>query len=238
MLLNVGHDRVFQRYLRDMEQRLHNRMVPLLSAGIRLQMSRGGIPAMHYVTTVGEPILVRHYRRVYEDAFDASVDQIEKAATTGRSAFIREQLAYLERDGATRIHDIAQSTADEIRDIVMAGVRDGKSHDRIAAELYRAIPDLSRKRSARIARTETHSAATSAIYETMKFKRVPVRTKTWWTANDNVVRPSHRDVHGVTIPFDQAFTVGGSLMMFPGDPSMGAGAEEIVNCRCSPLFKT
>ena len=238
MLLNVGHDRVFQRYLGGMEQRLHNRMVPLLSAGIRLQMSRGGSPSAHYIMTQGEPILLRHYRRVYEDAFTAAVDQIEKAATTGRAAFMREQLSYLEREAATRIQNIAQTTADEIRDIVVAGVRDGKSNDWIGRELYNAIPELTRKRSATIARTETHSAATSAIYETMKFKRVPVKTKTWWTARDKDVRASHREVHGMTVAFNDPFPVGGSLMMFPGDTSMGAGAEEIVNCRCSPLFNT
>jgi len=238
MLLNVGHDLHFQAYLRAMEQRLHSRMVPLLSAGIRLQMSRGGIPAAHYVTTQGEPIMLRHYRTVYVDVFRASVDQIEKAATTGQSAFMREQLSYLEREAATRIHGIAQSTADEIRDIVVAGVRDGKSHDQIGRELYAAIPDLTRKRAATIARTETHSAATSAIYETMKFKRVPIKTKTWWTARDKDVRASHQAVHGAVVPFDQPFTVGGAYMMFPGDPSMGAGAEEIVNCRCSALFNT
>ena len=238
MLLNVTHDRLFQRYIGTTEQRLHNRLVPLLSAGIRLQMSRGGFQAGLYVIAQGEPILLRHYRRIYEDAFTATVDQIEKAATTGRTAFMREQLSYLERDAAIRIHGIAQATADQVRDIVVAGVAAGKSNDSIGRELYNQIPDLSRKRSARIARTETHNAATSAIYETMKFKRVPIRTKTWWTARDEKVRPTHQAVHGVVVAFDQPFYVGDSSLMFAGDTSMGAGAEEIVDCRCSTLFNT
>jgi hypothetical protein len=45
-------------------------------------------------------------------------------------------------------------------------------------------------------------------------------------------------VHGETIDYDQPFTVGSSEMMRPGDGSRGAGAEEIVNCRCSVLFHT
>lgn len=56
--------------------------------------------------------------------------------------------------------------------------------------------------------------------------------KTWVTMADNKVRDSHAEIDGETIPIDEPFLVGGSEMMFPCDESMGAGAEEIVNCRC------
>lgn len=56
--------------------------------------------------------------------------------------------------------------------------------------------------------------------------------KTWVTMGDNKVRDSHSEVDGETIPIGEPFLVGGSVMMCPQDDSMGAGAEELVNCRC------
>jgi len=238
MLLNVAHDRHFQSYLDTMEQKLHVRMVPVLSAGMRLQMSRGGIIAAHYIIQRGEPILLSHYRHVYEDVFTSTVDQIEKAARTGKSAFMQAQLSYLEREAAKRISDISQRSVNKVRDIVMDGVRKGKSNDQIARALYKAIPKLSRDHAATIARTETHSAAMAATDETLQYKKIKVKSKTWWSKQDSKVRKSHAEAHGVRIPYDQPFEVGGSLMMYPSDESLGASADQIVNCRCSLLYNT
>lgn len=57
--------------------------------------------------------------------------------------------------------------------------------------------------------------------------------KTWVTMADRKVRDTHRELEGVTISIFEPFDVGGYQMMVPKDDSMGAGPEEIVNCRCS-----
>ena len=57
--------------------------------------------------------------------------------------------------------------------------------------------------------------------------------KTWITEKDNKVRPTHQDVDDEKIPIEEAFYVGNYMMMFPKDTSLGAGAEEISNCRCT-----
>jgi hypothetical protein len=61
-------------------------------------------------------------------------------------------------------------------------------------------------------------------------------TKIWHAIMDKKTRDSHRDVNGVTKPIMEPFEVGDSLMMFPRDESLGAGGEEIVNCRCSAEY--
>ena len=61
--------------------------------------------------------------------------------------------------------------------------------------------------------------------------------KKWCTELDLRVRPTHQMMEGVTIPINEPFQVGQYLMMQPHDMTLGAGAEEIVNCRCSLLFK-
>lgn len=57
--------------------------------------------------------------------------------------------------------------------------------------------------------------------------------KRWKTENDNLVRRSHEIVNNNVVEINEPFVVGDSLLMFPKDFSMGASAEELVNCRCT-----
>ena len=57
--------------------------------------------------------------------------------------------------------------------------------------------------------------------------------KKWISFGDERVRTDHADVDGEVVDINKPFHVGGYLMMFPKDDSLGAGLEEIVNCRCS-----
>lgn len=59
-----------------------------------------------------------------------------------------------------------------------------------------------------------------------------MRYKTWKTKNDFKVRHTHKEVNEKMIGIFDAFKVGDSEMMFPKDESLGASAQEIVNCRC------
>lgn len=61
--------------------------------------------------------------------------------------------------------------------------------------------------------------------------------KTWVTMKDMRVRDTHIELDEVSIPIEQAFEVGDSLMMFPRDESLNASADEIVNCRCSIIYE-
>lgn len=57
--------------------------------------------------------------------------------------------------------------------------------------------------------------------------------KTWIDVGDKRERKTHLEVGGITIPINEPFSVGDSLLMFPTDHSLGASTDEIVNCRCS-----
>lgn len=57
--------------------------------------------------------------------------------------------------------------------------------------------------------------------------------KTWRTENDLRVRQTHSEIEGRTIPIDEPFLVGDSLMLFPKDQyTYNADPKEVVNCRC------
>ena len=57
--------------------------------------------------------------------------------------------------------------------------------------------------------------------------------KKWIDVGDKRERKTHLEVKGTTLPIDEPFSVGDSLLQFPKDTSLGASADEIVNCRCS-----
>lgn len=57
--------------------------------------------------------------------------------------------------------------------------------------------------------------------------------KRWKSYRDEKVRADHADVDGQVVEINRPFRVGEYLMMYPKDDSLGAGLEEIVNCRCS-----
>lgn len=56
--------------------------------------------------------------------------------------------------------------------------------------------------------------------------------KRWVSMRDLHVRETHKVADGQVVAIMQPFTVGSSLLNYPCDDSLGAGAEEIVNCRC------
>jgi hypothetical protein len=67
-----------------------------------------------------------------------------------------------------------------------------------------------------------------------------VLKKSWIDLRDNKVRATHREAgrrYGAqAIPVNEAFIVGSSRMMYPGDTSLGAPVREIAHCRCSAQY--
>lgn len=60
--------------------------------------------------------------------------------------------------------------------------------------------------------------------------------KTWRTIIDGRERDWHHEVNGTTIPITEPFEVGGELLMYPLDDSLGASADNIANCRCCAIY--
>lgn len=61
--------------------------------------------------------------------------------------------------------------------------------------------------------------------------------KRWASILDEVTRPHHVAADGQTKIIDEPFVVNGELLMHPGDTSMGASANNVINCRCSSLYQ-
>lgn len=59
------------------------------------------------------------------------------------------------------------------------------------------------------------------------------KKKQWITMRDNRVRHTHSEVDGKVKKITEPFVVGDSLLLCPGDTSLGAESKEIVSCRCT-----
>jgi len=62
--------------------------------------------------------------------------------------------------------------------------------------------------------------------------------KEWVTVGDEKVRAAHVNADSQTVDVSKPFQVGGELLRWPGDTSLGASAGNIVNCRCASVYDT
>jgi len=62
-----------------------------------------------------------------------------------------------------------------------------------------------------------------------------VKKKQWVAILDNFTREWHAEADGQIVDFDEPFIVNGQQLMTPGDMSLGATIDNIINCRCSSV---
>lgn len=60
--------------------------------------------------------------------------------------------------------------------------------------------------------------------------------KIWDCMMDGRERDWHHNAHGQEVPVDQPYTVGGELLMYPGDASLGSSLQNRINCRCRSRY--
>jgi hypothetical protein len=126
--------------------------------------------------------------------------------------------------------------------IVRRAIADGKpvgqaDIDRMAARYSDRLLAL---RGETIARTETLKALNAgrqeALDQLIENPNNDVQAqdvvRAWDSTGDAKTRETHAAADGQVVGQGEAFNVGGALLMYPGDSSMGAPGEETINCRC------
>lgn len=130
------------------------------------------------------------------------------------------------------IHVDLRWNRDKIVDVIGSAILQGKSVPKIARDLEIVVGmnKSSAVRNARTAMTGAQNAGRQASFEHAAKMGITVR-KRWVATKDTRTRDSHRDMDGVTVPWDEKFhTPLGSEMMHPGDRSGKPG--DVYNCRC------
>lgn len=177
---------------------------------------------------VGEPFAQDVLAQLKTDAGPERV----KAA----DAWIGRITQYLGKHGAKHIKGILDTTKQQVASQIEQGIAAGESIPDLAKrveahQLDQIIPNRART----IARTETVSASNAASLEAAKSTELPLE-KEWIETADERTRESHTGIEPVAL--DSAFTLGsGDELEHPGDSSLGASADEIVNCRCAVAFR-
>jgi hypothetical protein len=184
--------------------------------------------------------LEKIYGRVGTSAATFSYDWIRNSVPKTKKDFItdffnaewyKEMIEFFRLVGGTTVQGIDDTTRDKINNL-LANILGQNLSRRDQAKLFEQTlndPEYNRARSLVIARTESTKAANYGInmgaessdYEVNKF---------WINTKDKRTRLSHLAMTNERIAINQPFMVGGTAMMYPGDPS--ALAKEVVNCRC------
>lgn len=141
------------------------------------------------------------------------------------------------RQAANRLKGIGDVIWSNMREQLAEGYDAGETTQQLATRM-RAVASISEPRALMIARTEIVPAANFASLHQVQlagFTDDECR-KGWLSTDDARTRPEHRAADGQQVPLSKPFTVGGEKLNFPGDWSLGATADNVIQCRCSIEF--
>lgn len=157
------------------------------------------------------------------------------AASLGGSFDVHNPLVTGDLMGRTnRLRQVADTTWDAVRFQLTTGERAGESIEQLAKRIRGVFAQASGYRSRMIARTEAIGAANAGSFYGAEQSGV-AKEKVWLAAVDARTREWHVTADGQVRDMDKPFQVGAGKLMYPGDPL--GGAANVINCRCSMLFR-
>jgi HK97 family phage portal protein len=133
--------------------------------------------------------------------------------------------------------NVTSTTYEAIQAALSEGVAAGESIDDLATRIRNVFSTASDSRARMIARTEVISASNgAAVLGASQLPADVVAAQEWIATRDGRVRPEHAAVDGQVAPIGTPFTVAGTSLAYPGDPS--GPADQVIQCRCTVAFIT
>lgn len=189
-----------------------------------------------------EKLLKATYLAVGEDFAQRVFSSIKSAYPTevkaqGIDIWQNVVLDWLRKQGAKKVRAITETTRKQLRAELAAGVREGESIQELAKRVDKLyLEQIIPNRSVVIARTEVISASNLGSRAGAKETGLPLLHE-WIATPDERTREAHAEADGQTVPLDEPFEVDGEQLMFPGDDSLGASAENLIQCRCTEAYQ-
>jgi HK97 family phage portal protein len=175
---------------------------------------------------------------IVSDAASIAVETSEKADSVDdeplNDADVKEYVALQ----VARMQQANATTREEIVAALLVALALAGDEDRsgvLRAALGAIFAELLGRRRRRIAEHESQTAYNAGTHFAAEraAKGRSVR-KQWLSRSDERVRSAHRTLHGKAVPIDEAFSVRGVPLRFPGDPA--APPSLSMNCRCRLRF--
>ena len=232
-------DRIRRGFERGITQRLIN-YFSKIGNGAAKALEESGTTGFDVYLAQSRPELEKVLKPHWYEVIKTFASRVDNYLFVKRAdnAFFTELLdKFVFRVGANHISDIDVTTRKQLQRVLLAGQKDGLPLTEISKNIReRFSPKFSRSRSATIARTETHSAASFANHQQgIEYQKLqPNLNKQWVAVNDDRTREAHRIANGQIVPMDEAFIVDGRNMQYTGDPN--GGAANVINCRCAVIY--
>lgn len=137
----------------------------------------------------------------------------------------------LVRENAALISSVPLEAATRLTHEILTAQQNGARPKTVAKMAGRRFPELLRSRVNLISRTETAKASTALTHA--RCERLAIEWYRWETSKDQRTRKSHKNMHGVIVPWSQT----PSPEALVGEKStLGAyNAGECPNCRCGVI---
>lgn len=243
-----------------LERKLSKKLIPVFRSYTKqfhAALKEGGrLANSHILQQNMKDILSDHYDDVTKEFHQHIVDQIGKPdnhdeilSSINTSTSIHNELR--SGDSSSIIAQTTASDADKVIEAVRQNALVAGETITNATLAARARILLMQKTSGRIgtiAATETQNPAENTKQteiDHLDHSEAEIdgqsiseskKQKEWVAILDNVTRPDHAETDGQTVDFDEPYTVGGDLLMYPGDMDLGASLENVINCRCSSII--
>jgi hypothetical protein len=211
-------------------------------------------------------LLAKHYRRVFREFSGSADDIAKSLFARELKQDASQEVINSNRDEYIEQHSSEQSqiiTETNQREIdaafaaasvaalasVQQRIEAGEAgatvdNSEVARQAQASVKSRGDGRSSGIALTETQAPAekskeieAAALATALFLAGEPVNIKkVWVTVGDSRVRASHVQADGQVQNSGDPFIVQGQRLMQPGDTSLGATADNIINCRCSAQY--
>lgn len=202
--------------------------------------------ALEHITATGMHVVLKsiykdsvHYGSLVYSQLPKAPKKVKRRAPIG---FNEELIALINQYYAGDILNFAEgitdTTKEKIKEILIQAALEGQALKWIVDRVIEQDKTLSASRSRLIARTETVTASNQAGHLAAA-KTGLLMKKSWLSAEDSRVRPTHAEVNGHIIGFEDYFHVGGETMLVPGariqENGLPTSPENVCNCRCTSL---
>lgn len=186
----------------------------------------------------------------WREAVDLVIEKaIEPAMRRAYTALLGDEYPWDRRVFVARylaeVRNRMSRTPDEVYDLIAGqmsiGVNAGDSIPNLALRVQETLAATGtprwENRATVVARTEAIGALNAARMDSFRAlaeEEGGTFEKIWLSTEDSRTRPTHALADQQRVPLESPFTVGGSALMFPGDPT--GPADEVIQCRCSMLL--